>query len=164
MARPRPHRKRPRIAGAQAEAADPFYRSWLTGFSKHITRTADETDASAIRIGAPVSHPRARREIELSNGLVARVTEAELLEAAALANRHGLAICPNSAVALAAAGKLRREGAIGRDETVVVVATAHAIKFSGSAVRYHGSGARFSNPPRSLPATLEAVSTALDEG
>ncbi|MBK6405773.1 MAG: threonine synthase [Holophagales bacterium] len=82
--------KRPRIAGAQAEAADPFYRSWLTGFAEHVTRTADETDASAIRIGAPVSHPRARREIELSSGLVARVTEAELLEAAALANRHGL--------------------------------------------------------------------------
>jgi threonine synthase len=156
--------KRPRIAGAQAEAADPFYRSWLTGFSERVTRTADETEASAIRIGAPVSHPKARREIELANGVVARVTEAELLEAAALANRHGLAICPNSAVALAAAGKLRREGAIGRDETVVVVATAHAIKFSGAAVRYHGSGARLANPPRSLPATLEAVAGALGPG
>ena len=84
------------------------------------------------------------------------------MEAAALANRHGLAICPNSAVALAACGKLRREGAIGRDETVVVVATAHAIKFSGAAVRYHGSGARYANPPRSLAATLEAVAAALE--
>jgi threonine synthase len=154
--------KRPRIAGAQAEAADPFYRSYLTGFAERVTRTADETEASAIRIGAPVSHPKARREIELSNGLVSRVSEAELMEAAALANRHGLAICPNSAVALAAAGKLRREGAIGKDETVVVVATAHAIKFSGAAVRYHGSGARLANPPRSLPASLEAVAAALE--
>ena len=153
--------KRPRIAGAQAEAADPFYRSFLTGFAERVTRTADETEASAIRIGAPVSHPKARREIELSNGTVTRVTEAELMEAAALANRHGLAICPNSAVALAGAAKLRREGAIGRDETVVVVATAHAIKFSGAAVRYHGSGARHANPARSLPASLEAVAEQL---
>ena len=149
--------KLPRIAGAQAEAADPFYRSYRTGFAERITRTADETEASAIRIGAPVSHPRARREIELSNGTVTCVSEAELMEAAARANRHGLAICPNSAVALAGAAKLRREGAIGKDETVVVVATAHAIKFSGAAVRYHGSGARFANPARSLPASLEAV-------
>lgn len=154
--------KRPRIAGAQAEAADPFYRSFLTGFAERVTRTAGETEASAIRIGAPVSHPRARREIELSGGVVARVTEAELLEAAALANRHGLAICPNSAVALAGAARLRREGAIGKDETVVVVATAHAIKFSGAAARYHASGARLANPARSLPATLRAVETALD--
>jgi len=154
--------KRPRIAGAQAEAADPFYRSFLTGFAERVTRTADETEASAIRIGAPVSHPRARREIELSNGTVTRVSEAELMEAAVLANRHGLAICPNSAVALAGAAKLRREGAIGRDETVVVVATAHAIKFSGAAVRYHGSGARHANPAQSLPASLEAVVAQLE--
>ncbi len=154
--------KLPRIAGAQAEAADPFYRSFLTGFSERVTRTADETEASAIRIGAPVSHPRARREIELSNGTVTRVTEAELLEAAALANRHGLALCPNSAVALAGAAKLRREGAIERDETVVVVATAHALKFSGAAIRYHGSGARGANPARSLPASLEAVAEQLE--
>ncbi len=154
--------KLPRIAGAQAEAADPFYRSFLTGFSERVTRTAGETEASAIRIGAPVSHPRARREIELSNGTVTRVTEAELLEAGALANRHGLALCPNSAVALAGAAKLRREGAIGRDETVVVVATAHALKFSGAAIRYHGSGARHANPARSLPASLEAVVAQLE--
>ncbi|MHB1047063.1 MAG: threonine synthase [Thermoanaerobaculia bacterium] len=154
--------KLPRIAGAQAEAADPFYRSFLTGFSERVTRTAGETEASAIRIGAPVSHTRARREIELSNGTVTRVTEAELLEAAALANRHGLALCPNSAVALAGAAKLRREGAIGKDETVVVVATAHALKFSGAAIRYHGSGARHANPARSLPASLEAVVAQLE--
>ncbi len=149
--------KLPRIAGAQAEAADPFYRSFLTGFAERVTRTADETEASAIRIGAPVSHAKARREIELSNGTVTRVSESELMVAAAIANRHGLAICPNSAVALAGAAKLRREGTIGRDETVVVVATAHAIKFSGAAVRYHGSAARQANPARSLPASLEAV-------
>ena len=65
------------------------------------------------------------------------------------------------AVALAGAAKLRREGAIGRDETVVVVATAHAIKFSGAAVRYHGSDARHANPARSLPASLEAVAGQL---
>ena len=160
MARPGRHRQEPAHRRGAGRGGRPFYRSWLTGFSERVTRTADDGGLGDPDRRAGLA-PKARREIELSNGLVARVTEAELLEAAALANRHGLAICPNSAVALAAAGKLRREGAIGRDESVVVVATAHAIKFSGAAVRYHGA-ALASNPPRSLPASLEAVAAALE--
>ena len=153
--------KKPRLAGIQAAAADPFYQSYLKGFSERVTRVAGETAASAIRIGAPVSHPKAEREIRFFDGVVARVTEEELLDAAALANRHGLAICPNSAVALAGAAKLRKEGVIKKDDLVVVIATAHALKFSGSAAAYHDGKNRFSNPPRRLPATLDAVLEAL---
>ncbi len=153
--------KMPRIAGIQAEAADPFYRSFETGFRERITRVAGDTAASAIRIGAPVSHAKAEREIRSSGGVVARVSEEELLDAAALANRHGLAICPNSAVALAGAAKLRREGVIRKEDLVVVVATAHALKFASTAAAYHRSGARRANPVRRLPATLEAVVQAL---
>ena len=153
---------RPRLAGIQADAADPFYRSWAAGFRERITRAAGETAASAIRIGAPVSHPKARREIGFFDGVVERVTEAELLDAFALANRRGLAICPNSAVALAGAAKLRRAGVIRRDDLVVVVATAHAMKFSGALSAFHRGSARLANPPRPLPATAEAVLAALD--
>ena len=153
--------KKPRLAGIQAEAADPFYQSYQTGFTRRITRTAGETAASAIRIGAPVSHPKAEREIRFFDGVVARVTETELLAAAALANRHGLAICPNSAVALAGAWKLRAEGVIGAKDLVVVVATAHAIKFSSAAKAFHQSGVLGANPPRKIEGTLAAVENAL---
>ena len=153
--------KKPRIAGVQADAADPFYQSYETGFTKRITRVAGETAASAIRIGAPVSHPKAQREITFFDGVVARVTEEELLAAGALANRHGLAVCPNSSVALAGVRKLREEGVIRRDDLVVVVATAHALKFSGPAVAFHSSGRPGANPPRRLPATAAAVEEAL---
>ena len=153
--------KKPRLAGVQADAADPFYQSFQTGFTRRITRMAGETAASAIRIGAPVSHPKAEREIKFWNGVVARVTEAELMAAAALANRHGLAICPNSAVALAGAKKLRAEGTIGKDQLVVVVATAHAIKFSSPAAAFHASGAIGANPVRKIDGTLAAVERAL---
>ena len=133
--------KKPRLAGIQADAADPFYRSYETGFAERVTCVAGDTAASAIRIGAPVSHPKARREIGYFDGVVERVTEAELLDAFALANRHGLAICPNSAVALAGAAKLRKEGVIRKSDLVVVVATAHALKFSATMAAYHrGSG------------------------
>jgi threonine synthase len=153
--------KQPRIAGIQADAADPFYRSYRAGFRERVTRVAGDTAASAIRIGAPVSHPKAQREIQAFDGVVERVTEAELLDAFALANRRGLAICPNSAVALAGAAKLRREGVIRKDDLVVVVATAHALKFSGAMAAYHRGTGRLANPPRRLPATLDAVRAAL---
>jgi threonine synthase len=155
--------KRPRLAGIQADAADPFYRSYRTGFATRVTRVAGDTAASAIRIGAPVSHPKAQREIVAFDGVVERVSEAELLDAFALANRHGLAICPNSAVALAGAAKLRREGLILRDDLVVVVATAHALKFSGTMATYHRGRDRLANPPRRLPATLDAVRSAIGQ-
>jgi len=151
----------PRLLGVQAEAADPFYQSFAGGFASRVTREAAPTAASAIRIGAPVSHPKAEREIKRFGGAVERVTEAELLDAFALANRHGLAICPNSAVALAGAAKARAGGLIGRDDLVVVIATAHALKFSGTALEYHRSTARLANPPRRIAATLDAVLEAL---
>lgn len=153
--------KKPRLAGIQTESADPFYQSYLTAFSERITRVAAPTAASAIRIGAPVSHPKAEREIKFFDGVVERVTEDELLSAAALANRHGLAICPNSAVALAGAKKLREKGVFSRQELVVVIATAHALKFSSPAIAFHRSGKEGANPPKSLPADLLAVAREL---
>ena len=87
----------------------------------------------------------------------------ELLDAFALANRHGLAICPNSAVALAGAAKLRQAGVIQKADLVVVVATAHAHKFAGTMSAYHRGGGRLANPPRRLPATLAAILEALGE-
>lgn len=154
--------KKPRLAGVQAAAADPFYQSYRKGFGERVTRVAGETAASAIRIGAPVSHPRAEREIRFFDGVVESVTEPELLDAFALANRHGFAICPNSAVALAGAAKLRQAGVIQKDDLVVVVATAHALKFAGTMSAYHRGGGRLANPPRRLPATLDAILAALD--
>jgi threonine synthase len=153
--------KKPRLAGIQASAADPFFQSYETGFARKVTRIAGETAASAIRIGAPVSYPKAEREIRFFDGVVSRVSEDELLAAAALANRHGLAICPNSAVALAGAKKLRAQGVIPKEALVVVIATAHAIKFSSPATAFHGSGAPGANPLRKIAGTLRAVEDAL---
>jgi threonine synthase len=153
--------KKPRLAGIQTESADPFYQSYKTGFRERVTRVAAPTAASAIRIGAPVSHPKAEREIKFFDGVVEQVTEEELLEAAALANRHGLAICPNSAVAMAGAKKLRAQGVLKKTDLVVVVATAHALKFSSPAIAFHKSGRAGANPPRAVPADLDAVAAAL---
>jgi len=156
----------PRLAGIQAAAADPFHRSYLTDFRQKITVTARPTAASAIRIGAPVSHDKAAAVVRRFAGVVEAVTEEELLEAKAIADRCGVAVCPNSGVALAGLRKLRARGIIADHESVVVILTAHGTKFSRVGVEYHTGRlpdlpAKRPNPPEVVPNDLEAVVRAL---
>jgi len=172
----------PRIAGVQASAADPLYQSFAQGFGRRVRITAGDTVASAIRIGDPVSYHKARAAVQQLDGVVTRVDDDDALEAMAAVDAAGVHICPNSAVAVAGARRLRREGVIEKNDQVVIIATAHGAKFSQAALDYHGgegpdgrgggaslaSGAergkrepRFRNPPRTLEPTLEAVRGAL---
>jgi threonine synthase len=49
----------PRLVAAQAAKANPFYESFKTGFKEKGQVTAEDTLASAIRIGDPVSYAKA---------------------------------------------------------------------------------------------------------
>ncbi|MHC5112832.1 MAG: threonine synthase [Planctomycetota bacterium] len=155
----------PRIAGVQVSAADPFYRSFRTGFEERVTVTAGETLASAIRIGDPVSHDKAAKVVNRYAGVVETVTEPELMDAKARADRAGVAVCPNSGVALAGLRKLRASGAIGAKETVVVILTAHGMKFSEVGVAYHTATSDLApeqpNPPVDVPADADAITQAI---
>lgn len=156
----------PRIAGIQTAAADPFYRGWQTDFREKIVVTAKPTLASAIRIGAPVSYEKAARVIRRFDGVVESVTEEELMDAKAAADRCGVAVCPNSGVALAGLWKLRAAGVIEPTQTVVVILTAHGAKFSRIGVEYHtgqmaAPRTTSPNPPVVLPPELEVVSRVL---
>jgi threonine synthase len=156
----------PRIAGIQAEAADPFYQSWRGGFREKIVVTAKPTLASAIRIGAPVSHDKAVKVIRQFDGVVEEVTEEELMDAKASADRCGVAVCPNSGVALAGLRKLRAANVIEDHQTVIVILTAHGAKFSRIGVDYHtgqtpGLAAKAPNAPIVLPPDPVAISRQL---
>jgi threonine synthase len=129
--------KKPRIIVAQAENANPFYRAYTRGFDKLVPVHAEKTLASAIQIGNPVSYPKAERAIKKYNGIVVSVTEQELADAAHRGDRIGLYCCPHTGVALGALIKLRAEGKIDKDEEVVVVSTAHGLKFTEFKVGYH---------------------------
>jgi threonine synthase len=146
----------PRLAVAQAENANPLYRSWTAGKKEVEPITAKPTLASAIQIGNPVSAPRAVRALEMMNGVVEQASEQELTDAAARADRTGMYTCPHTAVALAVVEKLVKKGTIKSHEKVVCVSTAHGLKFTEFKVRYHersidGVDARFANPPVYLP-------------
>ena len=76
--------KLPRIVVAQAERANPLYRSYLNNFETFEPIEAQKTLASAIQIGNPVSIKKAIRTLKQFNGIVEQATEQELADAAAL--------------------------------------------------------------------------------
>lgn len=155
----------PRLAVAQAARANPLYRAFRTGFTDLSPVKAESTFASAIQIGDPVSLQRAIRALRASDGVVEEASEDELMNACARADRTGLFTCPHTGVALAALDKLVRAGTIDRGARVVVVSTAHGLKFTDSKVAYHegtaGVEARYANPPLKLAAAIGPVVDAL---
>eukprot|EP00741_Cyanophora_paradoxa_P024004 tig00021720_g23180.t1 len=158
--------KLPRLVCAQAHNANPLYRAYVNGWDKYEPIKAKTTFASAIQIGDPVSIDRAIAAIKAHDGIVEEATEEELMEAAARADKTGMFNCPHTGVALAALIKLRERQVIGRDDRVVVVSTAHGLKFTDSKVAYHSSqiediAARYANPPLQLPNDPEAVINVL---
>jgi threonine synthase len=103
----------PRMVGAQAEGAAPI----VAGHPIPNPRTV----ASAIRIGNPASWEGATSARDESGGLIAAVTDTEILSAQIrLANTEGLFAEPASAAPLALLIRLVMEGKIEKDSTTVV--------------------------------------------
>jgi threonine synthase len=159
--------KLPRIVVAQAERANPLYRSYLKNFETFEPIQAQKTLASAIQIGNPVSIQKAIRTLKQFNGIVEQATEEELADAVALGDRTGMFNDPHTGVALAVLIKLLKAGKIDKSEQVVVISTAHGLKFVEMKVKYHQREmdfpCRYANQPIELPARLDAVKEALNK-
>ncbi len=156
----------PRLVLAQAQNANPLYRAFQSGKRTVEAVEAKKTVASAIQIGDPVSAPRALRALSKMQGIVEQASEDELCDAAARADRTGLYTCPHTAVALAVTEKLAKAGTISSSDKVVVISTAHGLKFTEFKVRYHDNDladvvAKHGNPPVELPADFDAVRRAI---
>lgn len=152
----------PRLVGAQAQSANPFFQAFQNRFDKKVSTTAGETMANAIRIGNPVSYEKAVVAIRESGGLVEQADEQELADAAAQADLTGMYTCPHTGVALAVMKKLVARGMIKREHRTVVISTAHGLKFTGFKTGYHessipGVNSHHANPPHYLPASVDAV-------
>jgi len=159
--------KLPRIVVAQAQNANPLYRSYLKDFESFEPMQAQKTLASAIQIGNPVSIEKAIRTLKQFDGIVMDATEQELADAAAMGDMTGMFNCPHTGVALAALIKLIKAGKIDKAEHVVVISTAHGLKFTDFKVNYHEERmefpSRFANKPIEVQATVSAVKEALEQ-
>lgn len=149
--------KRPRIAVAQAEHANPLYMAYKKGFENFEPMVPETTLASAIQIGKPISVAKAIKTLKEFDGVVEQASETELADAAARADRAGMFNCPHTGVALAALEKLIAAETIKKSERVVVISTASGLKFTDFKVGYHESKlaavpvAKHANVPIELP-------------
>ena len=133
----------PRLAVVQAAGAAPFARAWSAG--TELVPLRAQTDASAIRIGAPASWKKARAEVQASHGTVLAVEDSEIAEARAVIGRDGIGCEPASAASLAGLRRLVEAGMVARDDDVVCVLTGHVLKDTAYATKYHESGAPHAN-------------------
>jgi threonine synthase len=118
----------PRMIGAQAEGAAPIVNG-------HPIANPT-TVASAIRIGNPASWEGATTARDDSGGMIAAVTDTEILSAQIqLAGSEGLFAEPASAAPLALLYRLVREGRIEKDATTVVVLTGSGLKDPDAALK-----------------------------
>ncbi|HVC76980.1 MAG TPA: threonine synthase [Candidatus Micrarchaeaceae archaeon] len=118
----------PRMVGAQAEGAAPIVNGHAVAQPKTV--------ASAIRIGNPASWEGATSARDESGGMIAAVTDTEILSAQVqLASSEGLFAEPASAAPLALLFRLVREGKIAKDAITVVVLTGSGLKDPDAALK-----------------------------
>lgn len=162
----------PRLAVVQAAGSAPFYDLMHSaGRSRLIAIDHPETLATAIKIGDPVSWPKALRELDVSDGLVEKVTEQEIADAKAVIGRCGIGCEPASAATLAGIRKLTSAGVMRRDSDVVAVLTGNVLKDPGYIHEYHtgvlASPAggiitpTYGNPPVVLPNDADRIADFL---
>lgn len=156
----------PRICCAQSANANPLYRSYLEKFESFEPRQAKRTLATAIQIGNPVSVWKAIRTLKNFGGVVEQATEEELADACARADQVGLFTCPHTGVALSALIKLADRGDIGPNDRVVVISTAHGLKFPRFKTDYHwgrleGMNSRYANRPIRVKPDYDSVVSAI---
>jgi threonine synthase len=124
------------------------------------------TIASAIEINRPVNLQKCLRALEVCDGLVRAVSDAEILDAKAQVGAGGLGCEPASAASVAGARQLVAEGVIGRDERVVCILTGHQLKDPTATVGYHtakqdAGPAAFANRPVAVANDLEQIIKAI---
>jgi threonine synthase len=157
----------PRLVCAQAERANPLYRSYREGFANLQPVTAGSTHATAIQIGNPVSFGKAVKALRATGGIVEQASERELVNASAEVDRFGFFSDPQTGVALAAAIKLVKARVIPPSARVVVISTAHGLKFAEFKTKFHEGRLPEVNPslqnlPVNVPADVNAVRAAID--
>ena len=161
----------PRLAVIQAEGAAPFYdlMSHQGGFQ---SVKEPRTLATAIRIGDPVSWPKALAELKASNGVVEKVSEQEIADAKAVIGRCGIGCEPASAATLAGIRKLTRAGTLSASEDVIAVLTGNLLKDPDYIYHYHTGQLkdpegkllqpRFGNQPVIAPNDADAIAKILE--
>ncbi len=162
----------PRLAVIQAAGAAPFYDLMQAADRSHLHAVVHpETLATAIKIGDPVSWPKALHEVTATRGVVERVSEQEIADAKAVIGKAGIGCEPASAATLAGIRKLTAAGIIARGSDVVAILTGNVLKDPDYVHDYHTGvlkapdntviKSNFGNAPVVVPNNAEAIEVML---
>lgn len=169
----------PRLAIVQAEGSAPFYelmQAWHRREQgpKLVAVEYPQTLATAIKIGDPVSWPKALHEVITSGGVVEKVSEQEIADAKAIIGRAGIGCEPASAATLAGIRKLTGAGVVAPDADVVAILTGNVLKDPDYIYRYHTASldapdgrrltSTFGNEPVVVPNDPAAIGEILENG
>lgn len=136
---------KPKMIGFQAEGASPIVHKKVFSNPKTI--------ATAIKIGNPASWKKAEEARDESGGLIASVTDKEILAAYSLLSKNdGVFVEPASAASVAGVLKQAKAGYFlkQKDATIVCVLTGHGLKDPDCALASV-------KKPKAVPAKLSAV-------
>jgi threonine synthase len=126
----------PRLIAAQADACAPVCEAFHRGLNEPVKVEKRETLAEGIAVAGPVRGGQMLRAVRETGGTMLSVSDQETLDALRKAWGTGVYIEPTSAVALAAAEKVLREGQGG---TAVVVLTGSGLKATEKIVQLIGN-------------------------
>jgi threonine synthase len=119
--------KVPKMIGVQSAGAAPIADAFSRGLESVQPWPNPETEATAIRIGNPVSWRKALNAIRASGGLSLAVSDAEILTARReLAVSEGIFVEAASAAPVAALSHIA--GKLEKDSTIVCIATGNGLK------------------------------------
>ena len=122
----------PRLFGVQAARCAPYEAAFRAGVDALVPTAIAPTIAEGIATARPTRVAEVLRAVRASGGDIVAVEEAEIVEALRGLARRGLYVEPTSAVAAAGLTRLLAAGAIGRDETTVLVLTGSGLKASAA--------------------------------
>lgn len=163
-------KKIPRIAVINSEGASTLYDlyngmfegkelRWNKGnpdteiigrYYKHLDESGikPKTKATAIQIGRPANILKGLRALEFTNGVVEKVSDAEMLDGMSIVGLNGFDCEMASGASPAGIKKLIEKEIIKKDDVVVGILTGRQ-KDASLPVDYHNNPQnRFANPPR----------------
>ncbi len=123
--------RRPRMVAVQSDGCAPMVRAFHAGAEFAEPWQGARTIADGLRVPAAVGDFLILRALRESGGTAVAVPDEELIPAANLIGRtQGLFVCPEGAATLAAFQRLRAQGWIADDETVVLFNTGSGLKYA----------------------------------
>ena len=122
--------KVPRLIIVQSTGCAPLVKAYNSGEAevKEAWENA-ETIAAGLRVPRPYASYLVLRALRETKGMAVAVDDTEIMASMKTFLKNGVYACPEASATLPALNKLENEGAIGKDESVLLYLTGNAMKY-----------------------------------